>query len=199
MRRSLLSITGLARRMAKALTVSSVALACACGSSATAPAPPPCDDACKDGIAIRSVRETMKLVFNTTLQGKPVGAYDETTPCPLGGTARIVGTATSNALQGSTDVELAYEFADCAYTRKDDDPLQSYAVTLSGRVEQSGTLAVQPTATTSLILRASALGVRGQVHDPPSDFVAEDCEARLAQNGNQLSGSFCGREVGVSL
>src|SRR5262245_58145120 len=42
------------------------------------PEPPPCDDACTDGIALRSVRETMKLVYNLTLQGNDVGEQDET-------------------------------------------------------------------------------------------------------------------------
>ena len=34
---------------------------------------PPCDEECQDSTAARALRETMKLVYNITLQGKPVG------------------------------------------------------------------------------------------------------------------------------
>src|SRR5262249_2516535 len=80
----------------------------ACGTKAAATAPPPCDGTCQDGIAIRALRETAKLAFNLTLQGKPVGQHDETTPCPLGGSVHVFGVATSNAVQGATEVDLTY-------------------------------------------------------------------------------------------
>src|SRR5262249_43464304 len=68
----------------------------ACSGPKPAPAPP-CDQACQDGAALRGMRETVKLVYNLKLQGKPVGMHDETTPCPGGGTAHVTGTAMSNA------------------------------------------------------------------------------------------------------
>src|SRR5689334_14405646 len=88
----------------------------ACGSKVSdPPPPPPCDEECKDEIALRALRETTKLAFNLTLQGKPVGEHDRSTPCPLGGTARVAGVATSNAVQGATEVKLVYVLAACGY------------------------------------------------------------------------------------
>ena len=95
-------------------------------------------DACEDGIALRSLRETMKLVYNITLQGNPVGDQDESTPCPLGGRARVFGTATSNPVHGATEVELTYELEGCHYLEIDDEPDETYEVTLDGIVTQVG-------------------------------------------------------------
>lgn len=163
------------------------------------PEPPPCDDACNDGIALRSLRETMKLIYNITLQAGPEGEQDATTECPLGGSARIFGTATSEPVHGATEVELTYELRDCAYVEIDDEPEETYDMILDGTITQSGTMAVQPTATTALLMQSDSVSLVGTVFDPPRDFHEEDCVVDLAQNGNDLSGMFCGREAGVDL
>jgi hypothetical protein len=164
-----------------------------------APEPPPCEDACEDGIALRSLRETMKLVYNITLQGNPEGEQDESTVCPLGGRAHVFGTATSNPVHGATEVELTYELERCHYLEIDDEPIETYEVTLDGTVTQSGTLAVQPTATTALLMQSDSVTLDGTVFDPPRVWHGENCVLDVAQSGNDLSGLFCGREVGVDL
>ncbi len=175
-------------------------LALGCGSTAvtSAPKPPPCDEECKDGVAIKALRETMKLAFNLTLQGKPVGDHDVTTPCPLGGAVRIVGSASSNPVQGATEVKLTYLLVDCGYTFKDDDAEDNYALTISGLVAQEGILAVQPSATSALILKSDKVKLSGTVYDPPLDYAAE-CPVELGQNGNKLTGKICGRTVSTDL
>lgn len=193
MQRALHSIFCAGRSVAAVLALT--LLAC----QAEPPPPPPCDDACTDGIALRSLRETMKLVYNITLQAKPVGEQDETTDCPLGGSARVFGFATSNPVQGATEVELTYELRDCAYIELDDEPEETYRMTLDGTISQSGTMAVQPTATTALFMESDSMSLDGTVFDPPREFREEDCVVDVAQNGNDLSGLFCGREVGVDL
>lgn len=176
-----------------------VALGCACGDGPTPAAPPPCDQECKDAIALRALRETAKLAFNITLQGKPVGTYDVTTPCIRGGSARISGTATSNALQGSTDVKLTYVFDRCAYLQKDDDAKDNYSTTISGTLEQQGTMAVQPTSTTALLMKSAAITVTGTVYDPAEPYEAKECPLDVVQNGNRIAGTMCAREVGLDL
>ncbi len=166
---------------------------------AEVPEPPPCHEECTDGIALRSLRETMKLVYNLTLQGNPVGEQDETTECPLGGSARIFGTATSDPVHGATEVELTYELRQCAYIERDEEPEESYEMTIDGTITQSGTMAVQPSATTALLMTGESISLDGNVYDPPRDFHEEDCAVDVAQNGNDLSGMFCGREAGVDL
>jgi hypothetical protein len=169
------------------------------GCQAEPPPSPPCRDACIDGIALRSLREMMKLVYNVTLQANPVGAQDESIDCPLGGSAHVFGTATSNAVQGATEVELTYEFEDCLYIELDDEPDETYRMTLDGSITQVGTMAVQPTATTALFMQSDSVTFDGTVHDPQRAFHEEDCVIDVAQNGNDLSGLFCGREAGVNL
>jgi hypothetical protein len=169
------------------------------GCQAEPPPSPPCRDDCIDGIALRSLRETMKLVYNITLQTKPVGPQDESTDCPLGGRARVFGTGTSNAEQGATIVDLTYELENCQYIELDDEPDETYRMTIDGTVTQVGTMAVQPTATTALFMQSDSITLDGTVHDPPREFHEENCVLDVAQNGNDLSGLFCGREAGVDL
>lgn len=171
----------------------------ACNDGGARPESPPCDEKCRDDVGVRSVRETMKLVFNLTLQGKPVGPQDQTMDCPLGGTAHVFGTATSNADQGSTFVSLTYELRECAYTQEDDEPDEAYTVVTTGTLTQEGTLAVQPSATTALRIDSPKVTVRGMIYDPSVPYEAVDCPLRLLQNGSLLGGTLCGRLVGFDL
>lgn len=169
-----------------------------CGDEQAEPSAP-CDEECQDATAGRALRETMKLVYNITLQGNPVGPQDETTPCPLGGKARVFGNATSNPKFGSTEVSLTYELAACHSLSRDDEPGENYDVVVSGTVTQKGTLAVQPTATTALVMQSASITLEGNVYDPPIEYSVAACVVELGQDGNQLSGTLCGREFGVGL
>ncbi len=186
------------RRLAP-LAIVGVLAACSASVGNGPPPVPPCDQACQDEIAVRSVREGMKLVYNLTLQGKPVGPQDATIPCPLGGSAHVFGTATSNAVQGATEVDLTYVLDHCRYSQKDTDPKQNYALTTNGTLSQKGTIAVQPSATTALVIGSDALDLTGTVHEPALDYAANACKLGLSQTGNRLSGELCGRKVGLSL
>jgi hypothetical protein len=161
--------------------------------------PPPCDARCEDGVAMRALRETLKLVYNLTLQGKPVGEQDATTPCSFNGSARVYGHATSNPEFGATEVDLRYELQYCAHAEFDEEPEENYEMGFLGVVTQQGTLAVQPSATTALLMHSDAISMIGTVHDPPRDYAASDCALDLAQSGNDLAGTFCERSVGVDL
>jgi len=175
---------------------------CACGSNAgnAPPPPPPCDQKCADGDALRAMRETLKLVYNDTLMGQPVGAQDASFNCPFGGSAHVFGTARSNALIGATNVQLTYEFHTCGYQRTDTDPDQNYKMTLDGTATENGTIAVQPSATTALTLKSDAMSFSGTVHDgPPKDFNEKGCAFLLVQDANHLSGQLCGRDASVDL
>jgi hypothetical protein len=173
-------------------------LATGCGDQEE-PEPRTCDDECRDQVAARSLRETMKLAYNLTLQGNLVGLQVESTDCPLGGSAELTGFATSVAEQGATEVELEYRFEDCAYLQRDDEADENYDVVIDGIVRQTGIIAVQPTANTALLIEAASLAVAGTVFDPPESYVESECAVQLAQNGNNLSGSWCGRAMGFDL
>jgi hypothetical protein len=182
---------------AAALTTS--VLVASCGASASTPTSPPCDQACQDGTAVRALRSSMKLAYNLTLQGKPVGAHDEMVPCPLGGTARVFGTATSNAAQGATNVDLVYSLDHCQYLAQDTDPLQTFHLTATGSLHQVGTLAVQPSSTTALGIQGDGVTLTGDVYDPAIPYDAEACSIVLQQDGNAIAGTICGRTVGLTL
>lgn len=169
----------------------------ACGGPDPEPSPP-CEQKCQDGNALRSLRETMKLVFNLTLQGNPVGPQDETTPCPMGGSGRVFGEATANAIQGAIEVDLTYELTQCAYLQRDDDPHENYNMTLTGTVLQRGTIAVQPSVTTALNMSSDAVTFAGNVYDPPIEYSADACPVVMGQSGNNVSGTICEREAGVT-
>jgi hypothetical protein len=148
---------------------------------------------------MRALREAMKLIYNTKLQGHAVGAQDAMAECPQGGSARVFGNATSNELQGATEVELTYTFTRCRYLRVDDMPAENYQMTVTGSIAQSGTLAVQPSSTTALIMSSDDISLDGSVYDPPLEYLVENCELQLGQDGNDLSGTLCGRAAGVDL
>jgi hypothetical protein len=181
----------------RALVVSFL-LVLGCGSEQAEPSPP-CEQECKDGNAVRAVRETMKLVYNLTLQANPVGAQDELTLCPQGGGARISGEATSDSMQGATLVDLTYQFVNCKYIERDDEPDENYAITLNGTITQQGVIAVQPSATSALVIQSDAVSLSGTVYDPPLAYEETDCVLELGQSGNKVSGTICGRIAGADL
>ena len=182
------------RLIGLALVVAAPSFAIGC-TDESKPAAPVCDEACKDGVALRSVREMSKLVFNLTLQGKPVGAQDQTVPCPLGGTARVFGNVGANATQGTIEVDLTYVFDACGYTERDDDAGENYAITLTTSVTQIGTFASQSGATTAVIMKSDAVTLTGTVSDPPLAYGADACALVMSQTGNEVTGEICGRKA----
>jgi hypothetical protein len=201
-----------AAHVVKAIVVFAAACGPALGCGATkAVAPPtPCDQTCKDNIAMRAIRETMRWVYNQELPGSPVGAQDASALCLMNGTTSIYGDAGANPQQGATWVDLTYVFDGCFYSpAKNATHDRNYAMTLSGTVTEHGILSVQPSTTTSLVIESMALTLVGTVDDPPVAYTdadagaAEDagavvCALDMAQNGNMVSGTICGRAASVS-
>jgi hypothetical protein len=182
--------------------VSAVAAACGGGGGGGSAATPPCDMACQDGVAVRSLRDAIKVVYNDLLQGQPTGTgLDKTLPmgCPLGGTARVFGSASSNADQGATNVDLTYVFTACAYSETDTDPTQTFQMTLDGTVSESGVIAVQPSSTTALTFHSDAMSFSGTVYYPTIPYAESACAVQLGQDGNDLSGTICDRDAGTTL
>ena len=175
-----------------------------CGAGNAPAPPPPCDQACQDGTALRGLRETMKLAYNLLIQGRPVGAQDGTTPClswdgSVGGQVHVFGNATSNAEQGSSFLELEYDFEECAYAVPPNAvPDQNYSLVVTGHVKQQGTLAVQPSSTTALLIDSDSLSLSGTVYDPPLGYELLGCELSVAQNGSLVAGTLCGRNAGFT-
>jgi hypothetical protein len=126
-------------------------------------------------------------------------SQDETTPCPIVGNARVFGEATSEPMQGATIVSLTYELNQCAYLEIDEDPDENYTMMLSGVITQEGILAVQPSATTGLVINSEAVTFLGTVYDPPIRYTEEDCPIALGQSGSELTGFICGRVAGIEL
>jgi hypothetical protein len=173
--------------------VSAVAAACGGGGGGSAPTPP-CDMACKDGVAVRSLRDAIKVVYNILLQGQPTGTgLDKTLPkgCPLGGTASVSGDASSNADQGATNVNLTYVFTACTFSETDTDPTQTFQMKLDGTVTESGVIAVQPSSTTALTFHSDAMTFSGTVYYPAISYAEGPCAVQLGQDGNDISGTLC--------
>lgn len=173
-------------------------LACVSCSGPSPEASPPCDRTCQDRTALRAVRETMKLAYNITVQGKPEGTVDMTVPCLQGGKVRVSGRGSSNAQLGTTDVELAYDFEACGYLQKDTEPPENYSMTLTGKVTQLGTLSSAAGSTTALAIKSDKLVLTGTVYDPPIPFDEQACALDVMQNGGRIDGSFCSRPTGFA-
>ena len=178
-------------------TIAMSLLATACGAAANPPAPPPvCEQDCQDNIALRALRETMRFAYNRLLLGNPVGPQDEMSPCPLNsGKIRIFGDATSDAMLGTTEVHLTFDFQDCATRFIHVTPERNYAVTLTGAVKEDGVL-VMSTGTTAIAISAESLSFKGAVYDPPVDYDQSSCKVGAMQNGNNVSGTLCDRPAG---
>ena len=171
----------------------------ACTSGPTPDPPPPCDQLCLDGTAMLGMRLTLKQIYNQTLQGRPVGPQDAKYTCPLGGSARVFGAATSNVVQGATEVTLTYELDECVLLDRDADPKGNYRLATSGKITQTGTLAVQPTATTALGMKSDAITITGTVYDPPVPYEQRACPLVTNQDGSKLTGTLCGRDFSTLL
>jgi hypothetical protein len=164
------------------------------------PSPPkPCDATCADSTALLAMRLTLKVMFNLTVQGNSVGMQDATKACPLGGTAHVFGTATSNAVQGATNVDLTYVLDHCGYIQIDPDPTQNFQMAFTGTVKETGTLSATSTSTTAIELSSDALTFSGTVYDPAVDYEQDGCALALGQSGNRLAGMMCGRVAGTQL
>jgi hypothetical protein len=188
----------------------------ACGAGPRPAPAPPCDQSCQDGVALLGLRTAMKLAYNFEVSTKPVGTQDGTAPCvsfdgTKGGTVHVFGYVTVNAVQGASMVKLLnYDFKNCLYSAPPDPTAdQNFSLTITGLVTETGTIAVQPTATTALqiqtavddstMLPTDSLSIAGTVYDPPVDYAASNCALSVIQNGNDLSGAFCGRSAGTTL
>ena len=175
-----------------------------CGAGPRPAAAPPCDQSCQDGAALLGLRSAMKVGYNFKIAAQPVGAQDAMTPCvsfdgTVGGSAHIFGTATVNADQGASIVALSYDFKNCLFTAPPDPTAaQNFSLTLTGLVTEEGTISVQPTATTALLIQSDSLSISGTVYDPPVDYAASSCALSVIQNGNAVSGALCGRSSGFT-
>ncbi len=174
-----------------------VSMGCAAGK---APAPPPaCEQDCQDNIALRGLRETMRFLYNQHLQGKPVGMQDAMGPCPLGvGTIHIFGNAESDATLGITTIDsLTYDFQNCVTRSVNATPERNYMLALTGSVIEKGLL-VMSTGTSALTFESSAMTWAGTVYHPAVDYNQSDCELKAHQDGNNVSGTICGRPAGFT-
>jgi hypothetical protein len=187
------------RSWAGAVLLAGAWVAVGCGGGGGGSDTPACDSKCMDGVAVLALRDAIKLVYNVTLQGQPVGMQDKTTPCPQGGSARVYGTASSNASQGTTVVMLTYDFAQCHDSQVDADPTHAFDITIDGSITEQGSIAVQPSSTTSLLLRSSSMTLTGEVYSPGVHYDAMACVVTLGQDGGNVSGTLCGRPAGTSL
>ena len=177
------------------------------GGSSAAPAPA-CDAACQDAIAFRALRDAIKFVYNIMLAGNPVGEQDAGSACPFGGgDVRVSGEAVSDASQGTTHIPfppgLTYVFDHCGYLEQDSDPSRTFTITLTGTITESGEIAAQSTSTTALKFDSDSMSLTGAVSSPAIPYSANAdggaCAITLTQNGNDLSGTLCGRPVGLAL
>jgi hypothetical protein len=107
----------------------------------------------------------------------------------------IVGEVESNAMLGTSQVNLTYTFTDCQNpSPKSTTPERNYNLTMNGAVSENGMLAMGG-PTTSLVLMGTGIGFSGTVYDPAVDYSQKDCELSGNQDGNNVTGTLCGRKA----
>jgi hypothetical protein len=171
------------------------------GCAGKSPPPPPtCDQTCADGVALRALRLAMKSGFNRSLQGNDAGMQDEMTMCLGAGKGRIHGDIETNPDAGTMKVDLTYDLDACLYLSlaKDPTPEKNFSLTMTGSITEKGILSAQPTSTTSLIFHSDAMTFSGTVYDPASDYEQKACPLDFLQDGNNVTGTVCGRKAGFS-
>lgn len=215
-----------------------VAVATTGCSSGSSPEPSaPCDQRCQDAVALRALRETMRYAYNRYIKTKDAGAQDQPgKPCETyAGSVAIHGIAIPNDEQGSTEVDLTYDFLSCLARRTEARPDLNYNLSLKGTVNEVGSISAVSTSTMALEIRtiggadggvdgetdggvdgetdgggdgdvdgavegglASTMSFVGTVYDPPIAYSAIGCEVVAVQNGNNVTGTICGRLAGFS-
>jgi hypothetical protein len=162
----------------------------AMGCSGKQPAPSaPCDQECKDAIALRALREAMRSAFNGRSQGQDAGPQDWNMPCeqrvgPPIGSANILGTAVSNTQQGMTRVNLTYEFLSCLVTSVEATPERNYDLSLKGTVTEVGALSALSTSPNALKIATLGAG--------PPDAGAEGGGEDGGEDGGDEGGADAG-------
>jgi hypothetical protein len=141
----------------------------------------------------------VKGLYNEFPADQPIGAQDMPVACNVAGRARVVGEVTSNAFQGTIEVDLTYVLDACRSIELDDEPRENYDMTLTGELHQQGIIAVQPSVGTALVMASESMTFSGKVYDPPIDYRAESCAIQMGQSGRNLSGTICGRIAGSEL
>jgi hypothetical protein len=135
----------------------------------------------------------MRLIYNLKLQGNDVGNQDVSSPCPGGGSVHVTGTATSNSTQGTTEVELSYDFAACKVVATG---TSAFDLAIDGVVVESGVLPSSQ-SNTALLINSVQLGLSGTVSDPAIP-IDESCVLDLSQSGAVVSGKYCDRAASFS-
>jgi hypothetical protein len=186
-------------RFAPAAFFASAALSLGCGGNPPA-APATCDQACEDGIALRALRAGMRFAFNYVIAAMPVGKQDAMAPCIPSGSVHIVGTADSNAMLGTSELDLTYTMTNCKIPApKSTTPDRNYSLTVNGAIHEKGQLAMGG-PTTALVFTGTDLTFAGTVYDPPLPYdepkpMQPNCTLSASQDGNNMTGTLCGREV----
>jgi hypothetical protein len=191
--------------MKRMMRIAPAFVACAtfsfgCGGNAPAP-PATCDQACMDGIALRGLRAGMRFAFNFAIATKPVGKQDVMAPCIPSGSVHIVGDAESNAMLGTSQIDLTYTMTDCKIPApQSTTPDRNYNLIVNGVVNEKGELAMGG-PTTALVFTGMGLIFTGsKVYDPPQDYdepkpMEPPCTLSASQDGNNVAGTLCGRMV----
>lgn len=155
---------------------------------------PICAQSCQDNVVGYALDETLWLLWNENLAGRPSGTTDTTAVCPLRGSARITGT-TGVATNGINTAKLTFELSECSHSNS------SYSLSFSGTVTWNGTFSSNnPNA---LTFQSGALTIAGTVRRNDNPTVSETCALALTDTYDEyspeqrgwLNGELCGRPV----
>jgi hypothetical protein len=164
------------------------------GSAGNTNTAPTCGQTCQDYLSGLAVADSIWLLYNQNVAGKPAGSVDQAGSCPLGGTVHVTGTTAVNA--GVNTVHLVFDLAHCH------NSASLYSLTFNGLVNVDGTFKGGADKFTAVTFSSATLALEGGLDFFDNPALDATCELAETQQGSgdteELNGRLCGREFSSS-
>ncbi len=134
------------------------------------------------------IMDAVKDIYNQNVAFQS-SIVNKTVNCPVGGTVKITGTATSNS--GSTTVNLKYEMAGCKVMSVSSDKSLQTSLTMNGTINEKG---FWNSTSKSLSYSAAPLSYAGTLTRTNCGTVTinETCEVNISKTDSGTTGYLCG-------
>ena len=141
-----------------------------------------CDQACVDDRTAVAIVNSLVFLYNTYIAFQPSGVQNFIGEvCPIGGSIDITGT--TSVIGDVTDLDLDFDMTACGVSDPD------FLMTYTGAINENGSFSTVSGNITRQFT-SSLLTFSGTAF---GSSVGESCAVGIVWNGNDLSGTICGR------
>lgn len=147
----------------------------------------------KDRYIGYTIIDTVSQIYNINLAGRPTGAQNITTTCPIGGNVAITGTTGYAQNNGITTVDLIFTMTGCNSQRHLSNNIDT-SVILNGTITFKGSFntATNYNATN---YQSESLKIKGTIKssDGEEATIDESCKFAATITNDTVSGTICSR------